>query len=187
MNKEYIKLNDTDYIVANDNGNLNLIKSNNEINMKEILAKENELEELQTNSKEIHTNLILLKFNERKRKVITRFTNIIMGLFLLSSIFWANFLIPTIIASYCILEFFRIVMYGTKRKNNIEIKNAHRLHFEYNQKIVKTKNELDKLIKENEFKRYNQSIHTVITPITNLNNKANCKVKKLVLDKEQYN
>ena len=90
MNHKFIKLDDNKYIVSDTEGNINLVKSNNNKNIKNILTKENELEELQTISKKIHTNLILLKFNERKRKVITRFTNITMGLFLLLSIFFAN-------------------------------------------------------------------------------------------------
>lgn len=185
MNHKFIKLDDNKYIVSDTEGNINLVKSNNDKSIKKILTKENELEELQTISKKIHTNLILLKFNERKRKVITRFTNITMGLFLLLSIFFANSFIPTIIISYGILESLKLVMYGTKKRNNTEIIDAHRAYFECNQKIANVKDELQKLMKENKFKKHDQDINVVITPMIRLNEETNYKIKKLVPNKDQ--
>ncbi len=44
MNIEYMKLNDNNYIVTNDDGEIVITKSND--NIKEILMKENEIEDI---------------------------------------------------------------------------------------------------------------------------------------------
>ena len=62
MNKEYTQINDTDYVVSSDKGEIDLVKVNS--NIEKILMKENEIEEANNNIVKNNKELKEVKFYE---------------------------------------------------------------------------------------------------------------------------
>ena len=124
MNKEYIKLNDTDYIVANDNGNLNLIKSKNDIN--EILNTENEIEHSDNIIKTSKKDLKNVLSNERMRNLVNGFIlggGIFMTLVGISGPFGVMKVLVVEIYALSLVKAMTTFIYGIKFLNRKKIKN----------------------------------------------------------------
>lgn len=183
MNKEFIKVNDTNYIVTHDDGNLSLTTNNN--NIKKILSKENEIEKI---NKTILTNndqLEHIKYIDKFRKILN-FGFIIYALILsvLSSDIGIIKSLIIYLVSISIVRLPLISIFGTKSLNKKKRKKLIASIKEDSKKIQTLTKEIEKL----KIKSNYQVIHylkTHISPMEQPINEHNkYKIKRLVSDKK---
>ena len=186
MNKEYTRINDTYYCVYSDTGEINLVKSNNDI--EEILMKENEIEEANNNIVKNNKELKEVKFYEDSRKISNIFTIIggilmtltgVSGSFgIIKTLFWTTYALLTIKAMF-------ICMFGIKILNKRKIKNLTSSIENGSHKVETLTKELKELKGNSNYQKMPYS-ETHINPMQQpTHEQSQNKVKRLVLDKEQ--
>ena len=124
MNKEYTRINDTDYIVSSDKGEIDLVKVNS--NIEEILMKENEIEETNNNIVKNNKELKEVKFYEDSRKISNIFTVIGGILMTLAGVSGSFGIIKTLVVTTYALLIMKVLftcMFGIKILNKRKIKN----------------------------------------------------------------
>lgn len=124
MNKEYTRINDTDYIVSSDKGEIDLVKVNS--NIEEILMKENEIEEANNNIVKNNKELKEVKFYEDSRKISNIFTIIGGILMTLTGVSGSFGIIKTLVVTTYALLIMKVLftcMFGIKILNKRKIKN----------------------------------------------------------------
>ena len=186
MNKEYTRINDTDYIVSSDKGEIDLVKVNS--NIEEILMKENEIEE--TNSNLSHKKYLLnnIKSNDRLRKslneafIVSGIICAIIGYFTQIGI---ETMLTIIVPCTCAFKLPTLVFTGTKKSNQREIKSLDSSIELELQNVEKLSKELEELKRKNNYQKLPCS-ETHINPMQQpTHEQSQNKVKRLVLDKEQ--
>lgn len=71
MNRDFMQINDTDYVISHSNGKIYLAKSNN--NIERILMLENDIEFINKNIIRNDKFLKKVNFNEKARKLLNIF------------------------------------------------------------------------------------------------------------------
>lgn len=142
MNKELFQINDNIGAVTNEKGNLRVIyKENNNSEFKDILERENELESLKDEEKELSENLFSIKYGSFLSDLII-LIGLIAGYFAFINgdlNFWTSMLccyVPTKIVSLLVgldemglLAFTRIgriIVYFKKKKKYKELNDRYR-------------------------------------------------------------
>lgn len=128
MNKEFMQINDTDYVVTHDDGKIDLVKAND--NIDEILFKENEIEEANNNIVKNNKELKEVKFNEKSRKILNILI-LLAGILMTLAGFSGSFgIIFGIIKSLVVATYVSLIMkalitgiFGIKILNKRKIKN----------------------------------------------------------------
>lgn len=186
MNKEYTRINDTDYIVSSDKGEIDLVKSNN--NIEEILMKENEIEEANNNIVKNNKELKEVKFYEDSRKISNIFTIIggilmtltgVSGSFgIIKTLFWTTYALLTIKAMF-------VCMFGIKILNKRKIKNLTSSIVNDSHKVETLTKELEELKVKSNYQKIPYSA-THINPMEQpIYEHSQNKVKRLVPNKEE--
>ena len=185
MNKEFMQINDTDYVVTNDDGEIYLAKSNN--NIERILMLEDDIEFINKNI--IRNNKFLKKvnFNEKARKllnILILIGGISLTLVGISSSFGIT---KTLVVTTCALLIVKAMgsaMYGIKILNKRKIKKLT-AYIEYNSQRVKTlTKELEELKTKNNYQVIPYS-QTHISPMKQPTYEhSQNKVKRLVPNEE---
>ena len=124
MNKEYTQINDTDYVVSSDKGEIDLVKVNS--NIEEILMKENEIEDTNNNIVRYNMEFKKVKYNEESRKISNIFTVIGGILMTLAGVSGSFGIIKTLVVTTYALLIMKVLftcMFGIKILNKRKIKN----------------------------------------------------------------
>lgn len=123
MNKEFMQINDTDYVVTNDDGELNLIKSNNNNTIEEILIKENKIEKITKLITNNNNTLEYIKYTDKFRKILNLILILSTVIFSFSMTYW-GFIKTLILCSliFCIIRLPFTAIFGTKLLNKNKIK-----------------------------------------------------------------
>lgn len=121
MNIEYMKLNDNNYIVTNDDGEIVITKSND--NIKEILMKENEIEKITKLITNNNNTLEYIKYTDKFRKILNLILILSTVIFSFSMTYW-GFIKTLILCSliFCIIRLPFTAIFGTKLLNKNKIK-----------------------------------------------------------------
>lgn len=186
MNKEYTQINDTDYVVSSDKGEIDLVKVNG--NIEEILMKENEIEE--TNSNLSHKKYLLnnIKSNDRLRKSLNKafiVSGIICAIICYFTPIGIETMLPITISCTCAFKLPTLVFTGTKKSNQREIKSLDSSIELELQDVEKLSKELEELKNKSNYQKIHYS-ETHIAPMKQPTNKyIEYKVKRLVPNKEK--
>ena len=186
MNKEYTQVNDTDYVVSSDKGEIDLVKVNG--NIEEILMKENEIEE--TNSNLSHKKYLLnnIKSNDRLRKSLNKafiVSGIICAIICYFTPICIETMLPITISCTCAFKLPTLVFTGTKKSNQREIKSLDSSIELELQDVEKLSKELEELKNKSNYQKIHYS-ETHIAPMKQPTNKyIEYKVKRLVPNKEK--
>lgn len=181
MNIEYMKLNDNNYIVTNDDGEIVITKSND--NIKEILMKENEIEDINNTLTKNNKLLQEIKHKEKTRKIMNIFIAI-GGIFMIWSNFPSSFnyfniikvLVP-IFYALLIMKGLTLGIYGIKIFNKRKIKNINSSIKTDLQKVEILTKELEELKTNSNYQVLSYS-KTNIKPMIQPNNEY--KQKKIL-------
>lgn len=186
MNKEFVQINDTDYVVSNNDGELNLIKSNNNNTIEEILIKENKIEkvtELITNN---NNQLEYIKFIDKFRKILNLILILSTVIFSFSMTYW-GFIKTLILCSliFCIIRLPFTAIFGTKLLNKNKIKTLTTSIESDSQKVETLTKELEELKAKSNYQKMPYS-ETHIAPMKQPTKEyIKYKVKRLVPNKEK--
>lgn len=185
MNKEYTQINDTDYIVSNDNGMIDLVKAND--NIEEILIKENEIEEANNNIVKNNRELKEVKFNEKSRKTVNALLligGILVTLAGISGSFGIIKVLVVTIYALLIMKAMGSVMFGIKILNKRKIKNLTSSIENDSHKVETLTKELKELKDKSNYQKMPYS-ETHINPMQQPTyGHSQNKVKRLVPNKE---
>ena len=184
MNKEYTQINDTDYIVSNDNGMIDLVKAND--NIEEILIKENEIEEANNNIVKNNRELKEVKFNEKSRKTVNALPLIGGILVTLAGIFGSFGIIKVLLVTIyalLIMKTLTSVMYGIKILNKRKIKKITKAINNRLQEIETLTKELEELKTKSNYQVMPYS-ETHINPMKQPTKHNIYKIKRLVPNKK---
>lgn len=190
MNREYTQINDTDYIVSSDNGMIDLVKSNE--NIEEILMKENKIEEANYNIVKNNKELKEVKFNEKSRKTLNIFI-LLAGILMTLVGFSGSFgIIFGIIKSLVVATYVSLIMkalitgiFGIKILNKRKIKNLTSSIENDSHKVETLTKELKELKAKSNYQKM-PYLETHINPMQQPTHEQSQNiVKRLVLDKEQ--
>lgn len=190
MNKEYTQINDTDYIVSSDNGMIDLVKAND--NIEEILIKENEIEEANNNIVKNNKELKEVKFNEKSRKtlnILILLAGILMTLAGFSGSFGIIFGIikSLVVATYASLIMKALItgIFGIKILNKRKIKNLTSSIENDSYKVETLTKELKELKAKSNYQKMPYS-ETHIAPMKQPTyGHSKNKVKRLVPNKDE--
>lgn len=142
MNNHFIKLSNGNYIIAKDNGQLNLIEKDNiEIEKLKIIEK---LKNAEEDKEELNSQLKKLQNKEKSRKKVNKITDFISLILAMCILIISKDLITTIILDTIILLSLRNIsnlILGSKRENRNYIED---LLYDINM----DSEEIDKLSKE---------------------------------------
>lgn len=185
MNKEYMKLNENNYIVTNDDGEIVIKKSNG--NIEEILMKENEIEEIYN---DILNNTKLLDITENNENIRKKSNKIfiILGIYFTIMGYLAKLnIIVTLTNILGILFFKKLFLFITKTKKSNKRKMTElKISIDSNsQKVETLTKELEELKNKNNYKII-PSLETHINSMEQpTREQYDCKIKRLVLDNKQ--
>ena len=186
MNKEYTRINDTDYIVSSDKGEIDLVKVNS--NIEEILMKENEIEEANNNIVKNNKELKEVKYNEESRKISNIFTVIGGILMTLAGVSGSFGIIKTLVVTTYALLIMKALftcMFGIKILNKRKIKNLTSSIGNDSHKVETLTKELEELKVKSNYQKIPYSA-THINPMEQpIYEHSQNKVKRLVPNKEE--
>lgn len=185
MNREYMKLNDNNYMTTNDDGEIVITKSDS--NIKEILMKENEIEDTYDDLFYKKDLLDIIKNKDKMRKDSNK-TFIIIGIISAITGYFTPIGIVTMLATMIpgifIFKLLFSLISGTKKSNRREIMALNSSIELDIQKIKKITEELEKLKTKNNYQTLSHS-KTQIKPIELPTHEHNQnKVKRLVPNEE---
>ena len=184
MNKEYTQINDTDYIVSSDNGTIDLVKAND--NIEEILIKENEIEDIYDDIFDKKRSLDIIKNKDNMRKDLNK-VFIIIGIISAITGYFTPIGIVTMLATmisgiFAFKLLFSLIS-GTKKSNLREITALNSSIKLDMQKVQDLTKELEELKAKSNY-RAMPYLETQINPMQQPTyGYSQNKIKRLVIDK----
>lgn len=160
MNKEYINLNENTYAVTNEDGNIKVIKTNDEPDM--VLKLQNLIEEKETNRKDLE----FICEKKKKKLLIKILTEVLIDL---STISGFVFTFPNVKELLCFIGLnvcFKVMstqILGSKKEINEKIKDLNGNVLILKEKIEnlqKEERDLERDYEYKEVKSYENYLHT---------------------------
>ena len=165
MNRDFMQINDTDYVISHGNGKIYLAKSNN--NIERILMLENDIEFINKNIIRNDKFLKKVNFNEKARKLLNIFI-LIGGISITLAGISSSFgVIKTLVVTtyaLLIMKTMGSAMYGIKILNKRKIKKLTSYIETNSQRVEKLTKELEELKTKSNYQKISYS-KTQIKPM----------------------
>jgi len=149
MIREFIKVNDSDYVLSDDSGNMRVIKLGADLPVEEFVTVENELEYYTNCLKKCDDKIKLINFNKFLKKFLQIPTSLILAavIFFLSDAVQSMVVyeqIACLVGSNIVYNTLINLMVGSFRKNNKKLKNYIKQNNELREKV----DTLEEILKE---------------------------------------
>lgn len=167
MTKEFIKINDSDYVLADDSGNIRIVKINDDSVIEEIVAKENELEYYQNLLNKYENKIKLFIFNNKLKKYIQVPGSVIMTVifFYLTNVdaflLWEKIAFVVGINAFCNL--FLNSLAGSFRGNKKKLKSYISSKQDVEEKIDTLTTELSRIKSDTEYREYEEEVEEKVS------------------------
>lgn len=168
MIREFIKVNDSDYVLSDDSGNMRVIKLGDDLPVEEFVTVENELEYYTNCLKKCDDKIKLINFNKFLKKFLQIPTSLILAavIFFLSDAVQSMVVyeqIACLVGSNIVYNTLINLLVGSFRKNNKKLKNYIKQNNELREKVDTLKEILKEIKEKTSYVEYEEELEQSTT------------------------